>query len=80
MKRMSVFSTVLCLLLASGCATTHSNEPSGTAPSASLGYVILYVEAGAVGVGEPAEKPWGRTVAYVRDNHGFLVEIGSPLP
>ena len=24
-------------------------------------------------------KPWGQTVAYVRDLDGFLVEIGSPL-
>jgi uncharacterized glyoxalase superfamily protein PhnB len=36
--------------------------------------------AGAAVVTEPAEKPWGQTVAYVRDNHGFLVEICSPLP
>ena len=38
------------------------------------------VEAGAAAVSEPAEKPWGQTVAYVRDNQGFLVEICSPLP
>ena len=24
-------------------------------------------------------KPWGQTVAYVRDLDGFLVEIGSPM-
>ena len=38
------------------------------------------VEAGATVVDEPAEKPWGQTVAYVRDRQGFLVELCSPLP
>lgn len=37
------------------------------------------VSAGAVNVREPAEKPWGQTVSYVRDCNGFLVEICSPL-
>jgi uncharacterized glyoxalase superfamily protein PhnB len=38
------------------------------------------VSAGAAAVSEPVEKPWGQTVAYVRDNQGFLVELCSPLP
>ena len=38
------------------------------------------VQAGAVVVSEPAQKPWGQTVAYVRDQQGFLVELCSPLP
>jgi len=38
------------------------------------------VQAGATLVSEPAEKPWGQTVAYVRDKQGFLVELCSPLP
>jgi uncharacterized glyoxalase superfamily protein PhnB len=37
------------------------------------------VEAGATTVSEPATKPWGQTVAYVRDNAGHLVEICSPV-
>jgi len=37
------------------------------------------VGAGAVGVLEPTEKPWGQTVAYVRDPVGTLVEIASPM-
>ena len=37
------------------------------------------VSVGAVIVKDPAQKPWGQTVAYVRDNNGFLVEICSPL-
>lgn len=37
------------------------------------------VKTGAVPVAEPATKPWGQTVAYVRDNCGFLVELCTPL-
>lgn len=38
------------------------------------------VAAGAAAVSEPATKPWGQTVAYVRDNAGFLVELCTPMP
>ena len=38
------------------------------------------VKAGAIAVSEPATKPWGQTVAYLRDNSGFLVELCTPLP
>ena len=38
------------------------------------------VKAGAVAVSEPTTKPWGQTVAYLRDNSGFLVEICTPMP
>ena len=31
--------------------------------------------AGAAKVTPPKEKPWGQTVAYVRDLNGFLVEL-----
>ena len=37
------------------------------------------LEAGAEAVQEPAEKPWGQTVAYVRDPNGVLVELGEPV-
>lgn len=37
------------------------------------------VEAGAVAVVEPKVKPWGQTVAYVRDLDGILVEIASSM-
>jgi catechol 2,3-dioxygenase-like lactoylglutathione lyase family enzyme len=33
------------------------------------------VAAGAEPVSEPAEKPWGQVVSYVRDPDGTLVEI-----
>lgn len=37
------------------------------------------VEAGANIVVEPKVKPWGQTVAYVRDLDGILVSINSPM-
>ena len=37
------------------------------------------LEAGATNVAEPKTKPWGQTVAYVRDPDGVLVEIGSEM-
>lgn len=38
------------------------------------------VNAGAVEVKKPEVKPWGQTVAYVRDLNGFLVELCTPIP
>ena len=37
------------------------------------------VAAGAKSVSKPEQKPWGQTVAYVRDNNGFLVELCTPM-
>jgi lactoylglutathione lyase len=36
------------------------------------------VEAGCAPHAEPADKPWGQRVAYVRDDGGVLVEICTP--
>ncbi|MCB1884060.1 MAG: VOC family protein [Geminicoccaceae bacterium] len=36
-------------------------------------------EAGAVPASPPVTKPWGQTVAYVRDPNGYLVEVCSPV-
>ncbi len=38
------------------------------------------VKAGARAISEPAVKPWGQTVAYLRDKDGHLVELCTPLP
>jgi lactoylglutathione lyase len=38
------------------------------------------VQAGATPVSRPDVKPWGQTVAYVRDNAGYLVELCTPMP
>jgi catechol 2,3-dioxygenase-like lactoylglutathione lyase family enzyme len=35
--------------------------------------------AGATPLVEPVTKPWGQTIAYVRDPSGILVEIGEPI-
>ena len=37
------------------------------------------VDAGAVSVAAPLEKPWGQTVAYVRSVEGTLIELCSPI-
>ncbi len=37
------------------------------------------VNAGATLVSEPAEMPWGQTIAYVGDPNGFLVELCTPV-
>ena len=34
---------------------------------------------GATIVEKPKEKPWGQTVAYLRDIDGFLLEICTPM-
>lgn len=33
------------------------------------------IDAGAMAVQAPVEKPWGQIVSYVRDCNGFLVEL-----
>jgi uncharacterized glyoxalase superfamily protein PhnB len=38
------------------------------------------VKAGAIEISKPETKPWGQTVAYVRDNAGHLVELCTPVP
>jgi len=38
------------------------------------------VTAGANPVSEPATKPWGQTVAYLRDNSGHLIELCTAAP
>lgn len=38
------------------------------------------VKAGAATVSEPAAKPWGQTVAYLRDKDGHLIELCTAMP
>lgn len=62
---------------------TVSNLPAGI----EVGFVtedVASVFKNAVKVGaevvvEPKVKPWGQTVAYVRDLDGILVSINSPM-
>jgi lactoylglutathione lyase len=37
------------------------------------------VAAGATATNPPEQKPWGQTVAYVRDLDGILVELCTPI-
>ena len=37
------------------------------------------VSAGALAISSPTVKPWGQTVAFVRDHCGNLIEICSPI-
>ena len=37
------------------------------------------LQNGATLVEEPMQKPWGQTVAYIRDIDGFLLEICTPM-
>jgi lactoylglutathione lyase len=37
------------------------------------------VDAGAVAIKPPTEKPWGQVVAYVRATDGSLIELCSPV-
>lgn len=62
-------------------------DPEGQPQAAELGFATEdvaewfrhAVDAGAIPVSEPEEKPWGQTVAYVRDLNGVLVEIGTDI-
>lgn len=49
-----------------------------TTPDVSKAYERA-VAAGATGFVAPAQKPWGQTVAYVRDLHGNLIELATPM-
>jgi lactoylglutathione lyase len=63
------------------------NRRDGQSPGAEIGLVVedvpgsfsQAVAAGAESAVAPVTKPWGQTVAYVKDNNGFLVEICSPM-
>ena len=37
------------------------------------------VQSGALAVSPPHQMPWGQTVAYVRDQDGFLIELCTPM-
>lgn len=41
--------------------------------------VAMAKKAGATIIENPKTKPWGQTVAYVRDLDGFLIEICTPM-
>jgi uncharacterized glyoxalase superfamily protein PhnB len=62
-------------------------DPARPAPGIEIAFATEDVAAawaralaaGATAVVEPSVKPWGQTVAYVRDPFGVLVEICTPM-
>lgn len=43
------------------------------------GTLTAAIAAGATAYVDAIDKPWGQTVAYVRDPNGLLVEIATPV-
>ena len=41
--------------------------------------IATAINAGAALVEDPKTKPWGQTVAYIRDLDGFLIELCTPI-
>ena len=63
------------------------NDPAEPPVGVEIGFVTddvpsaweTALAAGATVVSPPTTKPWGQTVAYVRDLDGMLVEICTPV-
>jgi len=68
-------------------AVFEPNRPASKAAGAEVAFLFDEVQpaydralaAGATSVLAPTKKPWGQTVAYVRDLNGFLVELCTPM-
>ena len=88
---MDTGTTTLCFA-ANGLAKSNlacgfqENKPSGPPAGFEVAFVTddvpaayaCALAAGAVAVSEPAAKPWGQIVAFVRDKDGIVVELCSP--
>ncbi|MBL8670883.1 MAG: VOC family protein, partial [Alphaproteobacteria bacterium] len=74
-------------LAAANGVRARPNRRDGEPAGAEVALVTADVEAayaralgaGAWTVAAPTSKPWGQTVAYVRDGNGFLVELCTPM-
>ncbi|GGE95579.1 Catechol 2,3-dioxygenase [Chishuiella changwenlii] len=42
-------------------------------------YINQAIQNGAIIEQEAKQKPWGQTVAYIRDIDGFLIELCTPM-
>ena len=70
-----------------GVAIRRSRPSDDEAAAVEIAFVLddpgaafnTAVAAGATAVKPAAKKPWGQTVAYVRDLNGFLVELCTPV-
>ena len=64
------------------------SQAKGPAPAVEIAFVTddvdaaydRAVKAGAEAAVPAKKKPWGQTVAYVRDLNGFLVELCTAVP
>jgi catechol 2,3-dioxygenase-like lactoylglutathione lyase family enzyme len=64
----------------------RENSPAGPPAGFEVAFVTENVQAayeralaaGATAVTPPTTKPWGQTVAFVRDKDGIVVELCSP--
>ena len=64
-----------------------ANGAGSVPPGIEIGFVTEDVEsdyhtalaAGATALVAPLRKPWGQTVAYVRDMNGVIVELCTPM-
>jgi uncharacterized glyoxalase superfamily protein PhnB len=73
--------------MVSGSHGFRRNRPQDEAAGAEIGFVTddvaasfrRAIAAGAIALVEPATKPWGQVVSYVRDLNGFIVEICSAV-
>jgi len=69
------------------CHTFRRSRPDQDPAAAEVAFVAddvnaafeKAIAAGAVSYVLPHRKPWGQTVAYVRDANGFLVELCSAV-
>lgn len=65
----------------------QESDPDKPAPGFTISFKCVDVVeayeraigAGASPTADPEIKPWGQTVAYVRDPDGVLIEIATPL-
>lgn len=65
----------------------RSNRCQDESPGIEISLVTDHVEqifdravqAGAIEIEKPTQKPWGQLVSYVKDNNGCLVEICSAV-
>ena len=63
------------------------NSIANNPPGFDIGLITDDVESyynkallhGAQILAEPTQKPWGQTVAYLRDINGIIVEIATPI-
>lgn len=64
----------------------RDTDPNGAPPAFEVGFSFDDVAAaldralaaGATPLAKPTLKPWGQTVAFVRDLNGHVVELSSP--